>query len=254
MSTYLKISTPLVKHIAIGPELKIFSVETGSETKCPLATMVRWLKWSQYEAISLLAVQQANSKTVKFFFELYHSVEVIIGDVVIQDLFLSDDLSSMFVLDDQGKLTTFATGWTLSSVEILRESLGFHRVAVQKKNSWSAFADSVKKYAAGIKWAVDKLRSTEPSGDTEAAILALALLTDSSDNAHLNKLRKCTPTREAYKYRDQLVRCFEDMRSKFVALGLCIKDSEPFNCIFDSIEKQLKSFLAWFLSRTPLLV
>jgi hypothetical protein len=163
-------------------------------------------------------------------------------------------MSSIFVLDNQGFLTTFATGWTLSSIEVLRDSLGFHRAALQKKDSWSAFVVSVKKYLAGINWAVDKLNSTEPSGETEAAILALTLLTDTPDNAHLNKLRKCTSTREAYKYRDQLVRCFEEMRTKFVALGLCIKASEPFNCLLDLIEKQLKGFLAWFLSRTPLLM
>lgn len=239
-----------MKYIAVGPELRILSVETGLETKGPVDMKVRWLKWLQCGGICLLAVQEAESNTIKFIIEGNHAIVVATDNFSVQDMDVSYDLSKLFILDTQSVFSSCTTGWTRYNIESLRESLTLHRASSLKEEAWKSFVESVKKYGIGVKWAIDKLRSTEPSGHIEAALLALALLTDSPDNEHLSRLKSSTTTRDAYKYRDQLVRCYEDMRKKFEALGLGIKEAEPFTGLLDNIEKQSKDFLSWFLSRT----
>lgn len=241
----------VVKNIALGPALRLFSVETGQEMPGPESITVRWLKWMLCKDICLLSLQEAESCQIKLVIEGYHSIDILVDDLTVQDMHASDDFSKLFVLDDLGILSSYTADWNNSKMEFLCRSLRSHKTSAHKEESWKAFVGTVHKYGTGMKWAVDKLRATDPSGQMEPAFLSLALLTDAPDHDHLNRLKQSTNTRDAYKYRDQLVRCHEDMRKKFEALGLGVKESEPYSCLLDTIEKQLKDFLAWFLSRKP---
>lgn len=221
----------------------ILDLESGSIIK-DHGIHATWAQWLPSDSFSLLLYQEGND--LGFILEGTHRLDINIQlDFTATIAALTPDLKHLILASADGQIRLYATGLSSSKLASINSILSKISGVTQDLESLAAFKESVKKYSNGIKWIHDKIAKLHPNNNFDSALNSLALLADIPGSAVLAQFKQDVSSRDAYRFRDQLVRCFEDMRKKLDALDFpCAKS---LNELVPKVDDQLKFLLAWFL-------
>ncbi len=230
---------PFYKAIAIcsSSTVQIFQAEDGLILNTIQRSICNDLLWKRLNG-PFKSMLILNCHDGLFFFaDGMHPVFNIPSPFDLLDVNISDDLSQIQCIHRDNSVSNYSTNWDFSLMK------SFTRISDQIVESstictsWNNLVAALAKYITGLNWLRTKLSQTD--ADVNNAVLGLSLLT-ADDNIYLQRLKDSVTIRDAYRFRDQLVRCFEDVKSR----------AEQVNDSCLTIPEESNScLLAWFLAR-----
>lgn len=110
-------------------------------------------------------------------------------------------------------------------------------------DKWMQVSDSAKKYQTGLNWIRNQIAQSSETKSLKTALKLLFFLDTASAEKSQERLvlEGAVNFRSAYRFRDQLVRCGEDLRKRASIFPLL-------RSFIETIESNQKVLLSWFLS------
>lgn len=239
--------SPDGRQIAVGFQEKILVIctEDGQAVRELAAENVTFGKWvSVGAAISVLVVGSAK---LLFYLNGQHPVVLDKHTEPIVDLAISKGLTSFSVYDG-ASVQRFKTSWDEAKLDTFLEAMRQITQKCHEKLQWDLFDAAIIKFTNGVNWVKDKLCHADAAGlDLLTAVKALILHED-LENEYRSALKASTSMSTAYRFRDQLIKCFEDMRKASNCLGTDTDSKLLIVASLESIEENVKVLLSWFLS------
>lgn len=237
-----------------GSNVRLYNSANGSHNNHRLSdvTEVCWVDWIPMDinecqdSVLVVCSEEMGNSQLRFYLNGIHDLGLKIEmDSVPLKISTTAGLSRIAVVLNDGRLIVFSTQADEDSLQKFKETVERKEAVTSVISQISDLISALEKYLKGLRWLKDKLAACDPELNLERTVTHLFLLQDSSDNHHKEAMKKGVAIRDAYKFRDQLVRCGEELRNKFEIVKTKVPLIGP---IVEELDASQKVLLSWFLS------